>query len=669
MAETASVSEQLNSTNTADLLDNEVLDKIGCDVVERYEIDKRSRSEWEQRNDTYIKLASQVKETRKFPWPKSANIKYPLLSIASLQFASRAYQNLIPGPNVVKARTIGADPNQFKREAAGRISRHMSYQILEQIPGWEDDMDVLCLLLPIVGTAFKKTYRIPGETISELVLPQDLVVNYYAKSIERASRKTQLLEYYPHEVEEKFLTEEFSDTFKEDILKSEPPQQAKHKVKEDVHGQKEPDVDPDTPHQFIEQHTFWDLDNDGYREPVIITVHLQTEKVVRIRPRFRQHGVKINEDGNIKKITPIEYFTCFRFIPDTTSGVYGQGFGSLLGPLNESANTIFNQLIDAGTLSNLPSGFLARGIRLPHGNTPLRPGEWRHLNVIGEDLQKGIFPLPIQEPSTVLLNLLGMVIDSGQMLSSVSDTMAGKNPGQNQPYSTTSDLLQQGLQVFSSIYKRVHRSLGKEFKKIYALNKEYVQPIEYFNILDSDPQEVGQVHRTDYVSFDTDVIPASDPSLVTSAEKLQKAEALLAFTNLGTVNPMVATRKVLEAQGQEDIAELMQLPEPQPDPELEIKKFEAEMKAQHMMGTLSVDAAKAEAQIGRDRANTMLAFAKAEAEGDRVEIEKLKAEADAYYKAALTKVKEQENIIKAKIEQFKATQISNKKEAKKSDDN
>jgi len=303
------------------------------------------------------------------------------------------------------------------------------------------------------------------------------------------------------------------------------------------------------------------------------------------------------------------------------------GFGNLLGPLNEAANTLINQLIDSGTLDNLQSGFLAKGIKIPNGNTPLKPGEWRYVNTIGDDLRKGIVPLPTKQPSTVLFQLLGMMISSGQQLSSVTDLMTGENPGQNQPWSTTSEVLKQGLQVFSSIYKRIHRSMKREFKKIYRLNMLYLEDEKYFAVLDpTGPEdETAVIGKADFEDEAMDIVPNSDPTNISNAEKLAKAESLMQLLQLGAINPQVATKRILEAQDQENILELMQMPEPQPDFESQIKMQELELQASEQ----EMQKVKVQYQAARDEANATLTMAKAQAEVERVELEKLKLQFDA----------------------------------------
>ena len=645
---TIPIEKQLQSINIADGLDQDVLNDISHQVSMGYEIDVSSRKGWMEKNEGYMKLAAQIKETKSWPWENAASVKYPLLSIASLQFAARAHQQLVPNQKVVKGKVIGK-PSDEKRAKAERISQHMSYQILEEMDNWEDEMDRLCLVIAICGNAYKKTYRVPGKNVSELVLTQDLVVNYYAKSIEQASRKSHILLYYNNELETAYRSGEFLRP--EDDLPV-PQMMSKDKTGDEIKGEKPPERDEDAPHRLIEQHCFYDLDGDGYKEPVIITFHEESGIILRIVARYYAKDITFN--GNeVVKINPEEYFTNFIFVPSVTSGVHGQGFGSLLGSMNETANSIINQLLDAGTLSNLPSGFIGRGVKGAKGRMPFAPGEFKQLNSSGSDLKNNIVLMPTKEPSGTMFSLLGMMLDAGNQLSSVTDLMSGKSPGQNQPYSTTSDLLQQGQMVFSSIYKRQHRSLKKEFKKLFELNKLYVDEEEYFEILDSTDEERGKISGSDYQE-DTDVMPASDPTISTNQEKLMKAEALGSFMQMGTVNAQVGTRRILEAQGQEGIDELMTMPEPQPNPELMLKEKELAIREMEVMGGLQLTAAKNEAQAARDNAATVLTYAKAQAEGDRIKIEQFKAQMDTAHKEADRTAKEFEVQMKALTEKYKA---------------
>ena len=615
----------ITSVNIAEQIDENTLKDMGNSVYDWYEMDENSRAEWMDKYEDYMKLATQVSSNKNFPWPDAANVKYPLLTISALQFAARAYQSLIPNNKVVKTRVIGNDPDGSKAARARRVSNYMSYQLLEEMDTWEDEMDRTCLILPIIGNVFKKTYWDGTKMVSTLVLPKDLCVDYYASSLEDANRKTHKLYYYPNEVTRQIRMGHFLDVNLPDVSNT---YEGNHSEAEDeLLGITPPSNDEASPHEFLECHCNWDLDEDGYEEPYVITVHKDTKQVVRIAARYDQTGIDTNEKGEIISIDPVEYFTNYVFINDPNSGVYGMGFGNLLGPLNEAANTLINQLIDSGTLDNLQSGFLAKGIKIPNGNSPLKPGEWRYVNTIGDDLRKGIVPLPTKQPSTVLFQLLGMMISSGQQLSSVTDLMTGENPGQNQPWSTTSEVLKQGLQVFSSIYKRIHRSMKREFKKIYRLNMLYLEDEKYFAVLDpTGPEdETAVIGKADFEDEAMDIVPNSDPTNISNAEKLAKAESLMQLLQLGAINPQVATKRILEAQDQENILELMQMPDPQPNFDQQIKMQETQIAQAEQ----EITKVKVQYQAARDEANATLTMAKAQAEVERVELEKLKLQFDA----------------------------------------
>jgi chaperonin GroES len=351
-----------------------------------------------------------------------------------------------------------------------------------------------------------------------------------------------------------------------------------------------PTVDKSAPHTILEQHRFLDLDKDGYQEPYIVTVDLNSRKVLRIVARYAADSVKM-KGKKIVKIEPIHYFTMFPFIPNPDGGFYPLGFGALLGPLNDTVNTLINQLLDAGTLNNLQAGFLSRGIRMKGGITAFKPGEWKVVNSTGDDLKKGIFPLPTKEPSTVLFQLLGTIVQSGKELASIAEIFVGKMPGQNTPATTTMATVEQGMKVFTAIYKRLFRSLKKEFQKLYRLNKLYLDPQKEFIVLDSGQQ--ATVAQSDYAGDDTDIRPAADPQAVSEIQKLSKAQGLLELVQLGTVNPQEVTKRVLEAMQVENIGPLMQV-QPKPDPEMAKVQAETQAKQQEMQMKMQIEQAVAQ---------------------------------------------------------------------------
>lgn len=577
----------LESVNLADDLKEEQLIQIGKDVVSGYETDLDSRKPWEKDLKNWTELALQVASDKTYPWPNAANIKYPLLATAAMQFAARAYPTLIPSNGkVVKCKVIGSDPTGEKTMRAFRVSTHMSYQVMEQMDGWEEDMDKLLIALPISGTCFKKTYwdSSKQQNCSKLVLPKSLVVNYWTRCLEDAERITEVFYLSKRKVKERqnlgiFIDVELGD-----------PQTPADDVTTSINRsfQLANDFDETTPYTILEQHTYLDLDEDGYAEPYVVTVEAESNKVLRIVPRFSEADVLMDDKQNVVSIEATQYYTKYGFIPNPDGGFYDIGFGRLLGPLNNSANTIINQLVDAGSLSNLQAGFIGKGLRIKMGETRFQPGEWKAVNAVGDDLKKQIFPLPVREPSSVLFNLLDLLLKSGKELASVAEIFVGKMPGQNTPATTTMASIEQGMKVFTAVYKRVYRSLTSEFRKIYKLNQQYMNPEEYISILDNPiPQE-------DYKGPEDDIIPGADPSAVSSQEKQQKVQAVMQLLNLGTINPMAATLMYLEAHEipEAEIKKLAMQPQPKTDPKVEALQAKAAIDQQKAQNDIQISREK-----------------------------------------------------------------------------
>lgn len=639
--DTSQIDLILESTNIAEELDDDLLDEIGKETVDYYKEDLESRADWEDKHEEWLKLATQVMEDKSYPWPGAANSKYPLLSTAALQFHARAYPALVNDPRLVKTKVLGAlDAQGFKRARSFRVAEYMSYQLLHEMSDWQDDMDRLLYILPITGLAFKKTYysQNKGNVVSELVLARDLVINYYAEDFEKA-RKTHRIWLDKNEVREYQNMDIYLD-----IELADPDVRIHHGIGDELTGLTQTGTD-DVPHEILECHTWLDLDDDGYKEPYIVTVDHDSQKVLRIVARYTAKNRIAEDDGKIIKITPTEYFTQYSFIPNPESKIYSLGFGSLLGPLNSSINTLLNQLTDAGTLSNLQGGFLAKGVRVRGGALRYKPGEWKTVQSTGDDLRKGIYPMPTREPSSVLFNLLQMLIQSGERLASVKDIMVGENPGQNQPYSTTVAVLEQGMKVFVSIYKRIYRALGKEYKKIYRLNGSYLDEVKYFNVLDDgQAQATG---RKDFTTEDLDIIPGADPSILSEAHAMAKSQSLLEKMMAGLpLNPQLVLRKVLEAEGHENIDELMQVQPPQPDFEtqLEMERFNHQREKETAEHQLKVATTQYESM--KDYATAIANLAKAAATENGIEIDQVNSIIDNMVK--------QENMMTSKIQAISA---------------
>jgi chaperonin GroES len=618
------ISNLVYEANIADLLCKEDLQTIGVQVVKDFDNDLMSRSTWEKRTEASLKLALQVAETKNFPWPNASNIKFPLITIAALQYHARSYPVLIDSNLPVKCRVVGDDKDGQRALRSSRVEQHMSYQLLEEDEDWEAEMDKVLITQPIVGCAFKKTYYDPirKHNISENVLAKDLVVNYWTKSLETANRVTHVLQMTRNEIYERVARGLWLDVSEGrqqqdvSIVMGNGLQQAQDKAQ----GMTPPlPNDSSTPIEMLEQHCHIDFDDDGYAEPYIVYVRRDNKQVARIVARYTDKDIERNKKGDvILSIKAEQYFTKYPFVPSPDGGFYDLGFGVLLGPLNESINTIVNQLVDSGTMANTAGGFLSRGIKLRGGNYNFNPMEWKHVDTTGDDLRKGIVPLPVREPSQVLFTLLNLLINYGERIGGSVDILSGQNPGQNTPAETTRTMAEQGMKIFNGIFKRTHRSLKQEFRKLYRLNQIFVnEDTEYV----SNATSQGLVLASDYIGPVTDVMPTADPSITSDSQRLNQAMAIAqrVAATPGLYNRYEVENTFLKAIKVTNIEKL--LPDPKgpnavpvpPNPKLQIE--EMKMKSKQAEGDLAM-------KMG-------LLKLMGEAELNQAKIKKLEAEAES----------------------------------------
>ena len=636
------------------------LKKIGYDVERKYQIDKRSRSEWEKSSNKAMDVALQVREIKNYPFEGAANIKYPLVTVAALQFGARAYPAIVDGNRVVKGQVMGRDdgvpeigpdgqpvmvpgpdgqpqpqwktPPGFKRAKADRVSAHMSYQLLTEMEEWEEDTDVLLHHLPIVGCCFRKVWRSEelARNKSEMVPAIHLIVNNRVRSLSDPVPVTHEIFLYPQEVEERQL----SGTFRDVELPKPVVQPSEHGEDEAVDGD-----DDDAPHMFLEQHRYLDLDGDGYREPYIVTVHKDTCEVVRIVANFRLDNVK--DDGKkIIRIPKEQYFVKYSFIPDPKGGFYDIGFGKLLESLSETIDTTINQMLDAGHLQNAGGGLISTGVRFKKNRVKTRPGELEQVEVSG-DIRNSIYLHQWPGPSAVLFTLLGMMIDAAKDITAVKDILTGDSGDKGvQTATTTLALIEQGLKVFTAIYKRVYRALRKEFKLLFMLNAQHLSDQEYFTFLDE--QQV--VAKTDYDIKSMDVCPVADPKMVTDMQRTGRANVLMqiAGSPLGQVqNPVEALKRIYDALGTEEPEKLLiQQQGPSPQEQAMMAQIMAEIEK------LKAAAAKDMAIAAKTEGETKLAPMVAEHEGHMAENE--------------ARLKAGELALKSVVEETKAQQADRK---------
>lgn len=536
--------------NLADMLEGSELGSIATDVCTEYQIDKDSRKDWEERVEKAMELAMLVAEQKNYPFEKASNVKYPLLTTAALQFNARAYPAIVQGNRVVRCMTWGEDQSGAKSARADRVSEYMSWQLLAQLPEWEEDTDKMMVILPITGCAFRKVYYDPslGRNCTRLVTADRLVVNYHARSLEEAPRVTEELYLYPYEIEERIRDKRYIE-FEYGPAASDGEEKQERAAS-----------DPSAPHLFLEQHRLLDLDEDGYPEPYIVTVHKATEQVVRVVANFTPDTITMAQDGRIASIRKQQYYVKYIFLPSPDGGFYGWGFGWLLKDIGEAINTSLNQMLDAGHLSNVQGGLVSSSLGVKDKQIRLAPGEWRVVQTAtGQSIQNAILPINYPGPSATLFQLLGMLIESGKDIASIKDVLTGETK-QNMPATTALAFIEQGLQVFTSIYKRIHRALKSELGLHAKLNVEHVSPEQYAQFFDAqEPADPAQ----DFSEKDMDILPVSDPNMVSRMQQLAKAQFLQEWARENPLaNQAEVAMRVLQAAQVDDVEKLIQPPDP-----------------------------------------------------------------------------------------------------------
>ena len=629
----------VRQANIVDEFDAEDLRTIADAVWMGYLRDKQSRSDWESRMDAGMDLAMQITKPKNFPWPNASNVAFPLVTIGTMQFHARAYPNLISGTDVVKARVLGQDQTGENTDKALRISAHMSYQVLEEDEGWEPGMDSLLINYSVVGTAFKKVRRdgIRRHSVSEFVQARDLVVDYWTQDFENCPRKTHIIPLFRNEIYERVKRGTFSDVLDEAWYQqpAAPLLTSASRRKDERAGVSPPQGDETTPFTTLEQHVSLDLDGDGYAEPYTITIEAGSRAVLQINCRFERfkEDIERNSKGEIIRIRPMEYFERYLFLPSPDGGVYGLGFGVLLGPLNESVNSLVNQLIDAGTMSNSAGGFLAKGAKIRGGVYTFAPLEWKRVDSTGDDLHKSVFPLPVREPSNVLFQLLGLLIQYADRIPGTNEANVGESIGQNTPAETARNMLLEGKKVYAAVFKRCWRAMKGEFRKLYTLNSLYMP---------DTPTSFGtggvRISRGDYLGDPSSVIPAADPNVTSDELKLSQAQALIeaAYQRPGYDYVEAERRwlRALKVDGADVVypgpGNVKLPPLGGEDPKVTIQKSkerleQAQLQSEMQLGLmeLRVSAEESMAKIEKLRAETMQILSTVQNEPAKLEIERM----------------------------------------------
>ena len=546
--------------NLAELLDDAELMRISNQLVDGIEKDKSSREDWERTYTDGLKyLGMKFDDERSEPFEGASGVIHPLLGEAVTTFQAQAYKELLPSGGPVKTQVIGAYDSAVE-EQAQRVKEFMNYQIVHIMEEFDEELDQMLFYLPLAGSAFKKVYYDEGlgRAVSKFVAPEDLIVPYFTTDLETCPRITNVVKMPENEVK-KLQAIGF---YRRIEIETGDDEQTTSDAKEEINKLTgmEPSYDTGEVSLLYEVHCnleidgFEDVDADGMptgvKLPYIVTIDANSNEVLSIRRNFVENDPLKNK---------IEYFVHFKFLPGL--GFYGFGLTHMIGGLSKASTSILRQLIDAGTLANLPAGFKTRGIRIRDEDTPIQPGEFRDVDAPGGSLRESIQPLPFKEPSGTLLNLLGILVDGGKKFASIAEINTGQgNP--NAPVGTTLALLERSTKVLSAIHKRLHNSQKKEFKLLAQVFKEYL-PAEY-------PYAIaGGQANIKLNDFDerVDIFPVSNPDIFSQSQRIAMAQEMM---QLVQSNPEVhgpsgiyeSYKRMYAAIGVDNIDKILQPPPP-----------------------------------------------------------------------------------------------------------
>lgn len=678
------IEDILKADNLCEILDENTQKEISQQVFSDYNNDLSSCASKMKELQEVMKLAMIISEQKTYPWVGASNIIFPLIANACVEFGATCYPEIIKDGQVVKAKVIGKDDGQQMKDADGipmtnpednkpimqnvgikkargeRVATAMNFQLMEEQTWWEKDTDKLVNSLPCVGDLYKKVYYDPIKEmpVSELIFPDKLVINNGARDIDSAI-VTQIVELYPQEIMQRIRAEMFDDfdfDFESDVEESN---NATQQTSQDMRLTTQ--VASNTKlHVFLEQHTWLDLDDDGFPEPYIVTVHSESAKVVRIVRRFEKEDVKYNNKKEVKDITAQKYFVHYPFIPSPDGSFFSLGFGHLLLNMNNAINTTLNQLIDAGHLSITGGGFISKGFgKTKAGRMALAPGEWKIVDAGSDDLRAGIVPIPHPEPSQVLFTLLGALIDAGKGLGMLSDVLSGENAGNIQA-TTMISMVEQGMKQFRSIYKRIYKSEKDEFRLLYNLNGKNLTNEKYAEILDEpliDVDVKGDFNKKGY-----DICPVADIDAVTNLQRMAMAQFFMTFLQDPYTDPIELRKRIFAAANVENIDKLVVAPQPQVDPALQIAQIQAQTKMAELEAKNQIESQKVIADIEQLKAN----IAKIEAETAEIQTRSMMNLASAGKIAKdtdLAESKEQLDVLDNQIDAMaKQAAIQDKKE-------
>jgi hypothetical protein len=571
--------ESNHYSNLAEELDEIQVRGIGKDLIKAFEDDKSSRKEWEDQYSKGLKMLGVVVEDRNDPFPGASGVHHPLMSEAATQFQARAIAEMFPAGGPVKTQIMGKNSDK-KIEQAQRVQDFMNYQVTSQITDYFNELDQMLFFLALSGSAFKKIYfdNTLDRICSKFVPAEEFVISYNNTDLETADRYTQVMKISQNELKKYQIS-----GFYRDINLSRNQSDGKDQDTVEQTMQRLEGMTPsmaDKMHTLLEVHADLDLgeDESGLALPYIVTIDYDTTQVLSIRRNWKE------DDTLRKKIT---YFIHYKYLPGL--GFYGFGLIQSIGGLQHASTGALRALLDSAAFANLNGGFRAKGARIEGGDITVSPGEWVEVEAYGDDLRKSFIPLPFKEPSPTLLQLLGVLTESGRRFASIADAMVGDSAGSG-PVGTTIAIIEQGSKVFSAIHKRLHQAQGREFQLIYKLNGEYLDDEYPYEVIG----ETKKIRRKDFDSA-INVVPVSDPNIFSQAQRIALAQTGLQLAQQAPsiIDTKEAYRRFLQALNIPDYQDLIIEDEdvPRRDPVSEnmallngkpIKVFEDQDHAAHM---------------------------------------------------------------------------------------
>jgi len=542
--------------NLAEDMDERELQDLANQLISDYKNDKETRKDWEESYTKGLDLLGFKYTQQTKPFTGASGVTHPLLAEAVTQFQAQAYKELIPSDGPVKAQIVGKR-DAAKEDQAERVKEFMNYMLMDKMEEYTPEMDQLLFMLPLAGSAFKKINydEVMGRAVSKFVPAEDLVIPYYVTNLNDCERITHIIKMTENQVRKSQVAGIFRDI---ELTEPESKETDIQKQYNRLEGVSRPSEQEQDTRNILEMHVDLDIEDseEGIKIPYIVTIDETSQEILRIIRNYRE------DDPTAKKIN---YFVHYKFLPGL--GFYGFGLIHMIGGLSTAATSALRQLLDAGTLSNLPAGFKTRGMRIRDDDQPIQPGEFRDVDAPGGNIREQFQLLPFKEPSATLFQLLGFCVEAGKRFAGIADMQSGED-AQNRAVGTTIALLERGARVMSAIHKRLYYAMKQEFKILSRVISEYLPP-EY-------PYDVYGGERTiKQTDFDdrVDVLPVADPNIFSMSQRVTLAQTQLqiAQTNPQIHNLYEAYRRIYTALGTKQIDELLiKPPEPEPkDPAME----------------------------------------------------------------------------------------------------